>query len=533
MKLYQGLQRLLDRVADLITVHSFAAVAVLSLLYWLAAGARAMFKEFWFDELVTWHIARLPSIHAIWTAVKGGADQNLPLLHLLVRLSQSIFGASELATRLPGLIGFWVLLLCIYLFLKRRLPVPFTLAAIIFPMLTNAWVYAFEARCYPIVLGGAALALVCWQRAAEAKSRRGLALAGITVGLAMGMLSSITALFVLLPLMAGEVARTMERRRVDVPVWAAFAAAAPAMLTYPILLAAASSWNVSGMSPDLMAFPRFYTELLETAIFPIVAAAAAVYLVGREPGSKDAPYPILPRYEAIALFCFAFLPAAWIFPARVLKHFLFWPRYTLSAVIGVTALLAVIASRASGGSRRAGTAILLVLTAWFGANAWRGAHDTTPTLGQPVRTDRPLMAEALRHGLPIVIPYDVDFLALDHYIQDPGANRFYLPLDQKAARQYWGNDMSYEFDNAFAQFVPLRGHVVAYEDFIRHHPHFLVYYATAGGQQEGWLTHKMLDAGFQVSLKSTAAKSAASTSLAFPTAERLLEVTVPSGASPE
>jgi hypothetical protein len=532
MKLYEDLQRILDRAGAWITAHSNASVAALSVLYWLAAGSRAIHKELWFDELVTWHIARLPSLAAIWAALKGGADQNLILLHLLVRASQFLFGTGEFATRLPALTGFWVLALCTYLFLKRRLPVPFALAAFVFPMVTYAWEYAFEARAYGIVMCGAALALVCWQRAAEAKARRRLALAGITVGLAAGLLSSYTAVLVLLPLAAGEVARTLERRRIDLPVWAAFAAAAPAMLTYPILLAATSRWNLHGMSPDLMALPRFYTTLLEAAIFPITVAAAAVYLVGREPGSKEPRYPILPRYEAVALLCFAFLPAAWILPARALKHFLFWPRYTLSAVIGVTALLAVIASRACEGSRRAGATVLMVLTVWFSAMAWHTARDSKPTAGEPVKTNRPVMAEALRYGLPIVIPYDVDFLALDHYIKDPGASRFYLPLDQGAAEQYWGNDMSYQFTSSFARFVHLRGHVVAYQDFVREQPHFLVYY-TGGGQQEGWLNHKMLDAGFQVKLRSTAAKSGAATAAVLPTSERLFEVTVPSGASPE
>jgi hypothetical protein len=158
-------------------------VGVISVMYWICAGARGRARRpFWFDVLETWYLARIATISDIWKAMCAGADQNVIFSHLSVRLSHALFGYSPLATRLPALFGFWVMFLCVYVFLRRRLPATYPLIGMAFPMLTFAWQYAFEARAYGIWMGAAALALVCWQAAAENRGRP-LSLIGMTAGL--------------------------------------------------------------------------------------------------------------------------------------------------------------------------------------------------------------------------------------------------------------------------------------------------------------------------------------------------------------
>src|SRR2546429_1799155 len=161
-------------------------VAAISLVYWTCAGLRAAYRPFWFDELVTWHVARLPTLAAIWAALHDGVDQETPLTHLAVRLSHALFGYGHLATRLPALIGFWIMMLGLFVFLKRRLPLPYACLGMVFPMLTLAWSYAFEARAYGVILGCGAMALVAWQNVAEDRMRW-LSLAGIATSLAAGL----------------------------------------------------------------------------------------------------------------------------------------------------------------------------------------------------------------------------------------------------------------------------------------------------------------------------------------------------------
>ena len=236
-------------------------VAGISLWFWICAGLIAMCRPFWFDELITWHVARLPTIAAIWSALRAGVDQNLLLSHLCVRLSHAVFGYSHLATRLPALAGFWIMLAGIYLFLKRRLPTPYALIGMVFPMLTYAWAYAFEARSYGIMLGGAGIALASWQAAAEGRHRL-ISLIGIAVGLSAALASHYTAVLLAVPFTLGEGVRSFDRRKLDLSMWIAFAAAAPVTLIYPGLLAATRDWALGGLQPDATSVSGFYSAAL-------------------------------------------------------------------------------------------------------------------------------------------------------------------------------------------------------------------------------------------------------------------------------
>ncbi len=195
------------------------------------------------DELTTWFIVRLPSLSEMWRALLGGFDQVLPLTHLLVRLAHSLFGASQLASRPPAAAGFWVGLLSVYLFLKR-------LVAAIFPVATLAWDYVVVARAYAVLQGATGFAMVCWQTATSGSRLRKPALAGITVGLTIALSTHVMAIMLALPFALGELLRCIPRRRIDFPVWAAFALSAPVLVIYPPVLAAAG-YDLRGMYPTL------------------------------------------------------------------------------------------------------------------------------------------------------------------------------------------------------------------------------------------------------------------------------------------
>lgn len=143
-------------------------VAAVSMLYWITAGLRAAYRPLWYDELVTWHLARMPDIGAIWSAITAGRDSEMPLVQ---RFAHRAFGPGASATSLPMLVGFWILILALYTFLRRRLSWQYALIGAIFPILTFAWPYAFEARAYGILLGCAGFVLVCWQNAVEGRFR--------------------------------------------------------------------------------------------------------------------------------------------------------------------------------------------------------------------------------------------------------------------------------------------------------------------------------------------------------------------------
>jgi hypothetical protein len=80
------------------------------------------------------------------------------------------------------------------------------------------------------VLGFGGIALICWQGAAMQSERRWYWLAGLAGALACAMLTHSYAVLLFLPIIFGELARSVSLRRVDWPIWVAIMVASAAIL---------------------------------------------------------------------------------------------------------------------------------------------------------------------------------------------------------------------------------------------------------------------------------------------------------------
>src|SRR5580658_7440874 len=149
----------------------FAVLFVFTALYALGAMLHARGKPFWYDEIFTVMAASAPSAAATWSSAQQ-VDAAPPLTHLLTHFAVSWFGRGEIAARLPEIAGFWIFCLCLYCFVRRRLGIFYGLAALLLPVATQAYDYAYEARAYGLVLGFCGLMLVCWQAAADSTGAR-------------------------------------------------------------------------------------------------------------------------------------------------------------------------------------------------------------------------------------------------------------------------------------------------------------------------------------------------------------------------
>jgi hypothetical protein len=463
--------------------HATWCVVIFSAIYWFVALRHAAHDIYGDDELTTWFIARLPSLSEMWRALLGGFEKELPLTHLLVRLSNFLFGASHLASRLPSAVGFWVGLLSVYLFLKRYLAAPYALAGMIFPVATLAWDHVVVARAYAVLLGATGFAMVCWQTATSGSRLRKPALAGITVGLTIALSTHVMAIMLALPFALGELLRSIQRRRIDFPVWAAFALSAPVLLIYPPMLAAGPAYDLRGMYPTLGAIPDFYGELLTFAVFPVLAALLAVYLVGRDSG--DGGNPALPFHIVAALVVLASLPAIFIVIAFATRHFFFLPRYGLHAVIPLAVLLAVAASHACRGSVRSGMAILLVFAAWAADMRVKPTlrHMPPPTAAFDARF--PLLREALRGDLPVVVTEPNDFGLAGFYLPPPDADRLHYLIDLENARRSPFEDLGQRNMTRGRVYLHTAGSVEAYSAFLLRNRRFVLH--VDNRHPPGWL----------------------------------------------
>src|SRR5262249_20830996 len=157
-------------------------LAGFTVLYFAATWAVSRHKLLWYDELLTYYLCRLPRFADFWTALATGPDLSPPAYHLSVRGTYALLGEGLTISRLPAAGGVGAVALSLFFSVGRRVPPAFAWSALLFPLTTRAYYYAFEARPYGLVLGCSGLALLCWQAAAEGR-RRPLALAGLALSL--------------------------------------------------------------------------------------------------------------------------------------------------------------------------------------------------------------------------------------------------------------------------------------------------------------------------------------------------------------
>ena len=211
----------------------------------------------WNDELYTYYMARLPSMSDVWAALMSGGEQTPPFFYFTTRVSFHLFGVNNLSVRLPEILGFWAMLASLYVFVARRASSLAALCAAAFPLVTIAYLYAFEARAYGLLLGFGALALVSWQ-SVTLNRRRPLSLVCLAASVTAAVSTQYYGVLVLLPLALGEAVLSLKRRRLDVAVWAALAVAiVPLALHLPLIRAGAAYSSAFWSQPAVGQRSRF------------------------------------------------------------------------------------------------------------------------------------------------------------------------------------------------------------------------------------------------------------------------------------
>jgi hypothetical protein len=225
-------------------------------LYLLGTLGRAHQKLFWHDEIFTVVLAQLGPA-ALWGALRTATDLNPPAFYLATRVAEMIFGQGLIGSRMPAVMGVLAAALCAGLFVRRRYG-PFAgLVTILLFLATDAYLYAYEARPYGLVLGLAGAALVCWQSTlATSPVRHAGAVAGLWASLTTAIACHYYAVLLLLPIAAAEVSRFLRRRQPRWPVWIGTGGAiAPMLVCWP-LIASAREYSAGFFAPPSLGAGR-------------------------------------------------------------------------------------------------------------------------------------------------------------------------------------------------------------------------------------------------------------------------------------
>jgi hypothetical protein len=226
------------------------------------------------------------------------------------------------------------------------------LVAMAFPALTATLFYAPEARPYGLLLGFSALAFLAWQTAARRSEARNSSLVVLAAAIALTLNTHYFGILILIPICIAEFARTLQRRRIDLPMIGAIVAGmAGIVFALPFQKAAGEFrkhyYNAGAISFRAISqayrslFLNYTTQPLAIqrleAVLLIVFALALIVLCLRRLHTGNIA---LPTPELTFLLALAALPLFGVALAMFVTHSI-EVRYVLSAIIAISIFLAI------------------------------------------------------------------------------------------------------------------------------------------------------------------------------------------------
>lgn len=410
------------------------ALLLLSALYFLDTFLRATLKTFWYDELFTVYLCRLPTFHATWAAVLKGTDLNPPVFYLMTRWAQHWSGEGLIATRLPAIIGFWAFGACLYFFIAPRLGRLCGLIAALAPWFTYAGYYAYEARPHGAVLAWCGLMLLCWQRSRRdtqaPRPKSNLWLAGLFLCFLAALLTHVYAVFLAVPFLLVECDSFLRRRRID--LWTCAALLLPVCLVATLYLRMYRTYATGVSSGGLHVHPyeiiqHFVITLFGPGLVLLILLLALLAWRNRQ-NTSHSPAASLTRDELIVAFGFLLLPILGVVAAKI-THGPYFDRYFLAATAGYAMLLAQIVAT-SGTRSLVARGLLATMTLFLLSDAiiaaychWRHADLDqigpgnlvvfAPDPARPFARNDSLLLDTSH--LDILVTGHADYLFLEYY----------------------------------------------------------------------------------------------------------------------
>jgi hypothetical protein len=419
----------------------YFCLLVLTVVYAAGAMLHARNKPFWYDEVFTVLAAAPPTVAGSWQAAQQ-LDAAPPLTHLLTHFAVSWFGQGEVAARLPEIAGFWTFCLCMYWFVRRRLGIFYGLAALLLPLATEAYNYAFEARPYGLELAFCGLMLVSWQAATGSRRfKHAAACTAIALSLMGALLCQYYAILLYIPLAGGEAYRSWKSRRLDWGIWVAMVfGTAPLIWRLATIRAVVHGFS---QTPWFKVYPiealNFWDDALHPGLCVLVLVLAAMAIwAWKSPDSSAAPdkppdqamdKPLaFPPFELVAAILFLTVPV-FVVAAGVLVTHVYSSRYALAGLVGVVLLLPAVVARLSRG-RLLVAFLMLAFTAL-------PLIQVTATIPPPrdLLSEEFVLVDALKQG-PVVVADGQLFMQMWFYLPESLKSNMIFLVDSDASVKF-------------------------------------------------------------------------------------------------
>jgi 4-amino-4-deoxy-L-arabinose transferase-like glycosyltransferase len=262
-----------------------------------------------------------------------------------------LFGVNPPVLRLPSLLGFLLMQVCLFYFVRRIASERAGGVALAFPAITGAFEYTMNIRPYGLLLGLFGLAMLSWSTAVRRDAHRTWALVVLALTIAGAINTHYFGVLLLVPLGAAELTRTWQSRRLDLPVLISMGAGTAGIVCFlPFLKGAAGfrdhyqagavplrviaqSYNLILLGHDV--FSKYTNHLLAIGLGLLIL----LVLWGCLHQLRRKTLMLLDA-ELVFLVTLAALPFVGFVLGRYVTHAM-EPRYALGSIIGIAALLSI------------------------------------------------------------------------------------------------------------------------------------------------------------------------------------------------
>ncbi len=465
---------------------ALGAILLMALGLWLAWAPN---KPLWNDEFLSLYTGAArdaASVVRIQQLYPVSLDP--PGYHLITHLFIRLLGPNAFAVRLPSLLGWLTMLVCFFLFCRRLVGPEFAVFSTALTLPTAAFKYAPEARPYGLLLGLAAIGLLCWQSAVRDRSSR-LAPVGLALALWIALLSHYLAILLLIPFVVAELVRMIRTRSIDWRIGAALGSTAvPIAMWLPFLPAASSYRTQYYAKANLSQLVDIYAQLMAprvTRFHPFVAGlvvtgmALGLIVLIRKYGTRNLPT------EWIVVGSLGLLPLFGIAVSFVATGG-FESRYVVAAVLGIVPLCAMSVQPLLVHRRIFLVALILIILAACDVASTYASRD-----GWNLRSFRDARLILIPNStedfsrLPLVVSNLHQYLQLQYYAK-LGHELLYV-ADANLENKWVGNDTLDRTAINLRRFAPIR--VPDFCQFISSHRRFLL--IDQPGSEE-WLPKQLL-----------------------------------------
>lgn len=489
-------------IGNWVESHYLVSLLAFFAIYLCAHLGYSLRIPLWHDEIYTWYIAQAPSLGALLHLTRT-TDLNPPLSYLITRATFRLFGVGTLQTRLPEIAGFWLAVVCISLFVRRRAGNAFAILAGVILFASKTTEPAIDGRPYGLMFGFGALMLVAWQASTMAQDRGSRSRASdLLMGLAATalLLTHVFGLFLWAAVIAAEAAYSFNRKQIDFTRLLALLLPLAAIWFYiPIFRFHAAATFPPQFQAHLSDIFGYFSDRTVRELKALAFTVLVVAAVGGRPWLRPSSRFVLTGPEWVAVLCFLLTPVVII--ARLThEHAAFFYRYGDAAMLGTAILFTVLLCRLTA-NRPAAALLAAVIFLFF---SFRMQHTYMfVSQGRIFRHTEPTIVPFKPNPLatsdsPLVINSGLVFMEMNNHESPQFLDRAYYLTGGPIALHYTNATLFEAMPVNVAAFH-LRGHTASYPDFIRQHPHFYLL-ANDYDYPEDWLLRKLKDDGAKMDL---------------------------------